>query len=147
MTPATRRFLPLAAAALVLVGAAAAYAARPGHLPGCNNPRAISRYLGLTPDQNEQAKALRADLKDAVDPLADQAQALHEQIAAALEADNPDACAIGALRIEIYDVYEQIRDERDEFEAAFEAILTPDQLAKWEALQTVCRAADETTAG
>jgi Spy/CpxP family protein refolding chaperone len=146
MNQPLRRTLPVLAALALFAAIAASAAPRPG-LPGCKNPRAIARYLKLTPDQVAQTKTLRAGLKAAVDPLYHQIEALHEQIQDALEAASPDACAIGALRIQIYDVGEQVRDERDEFEAAFEALLTADQLTKWEALKTVCRAEDETTGG
>jgi Spy/CpxP family protein refolding chaperone len=148
MTRPSRHLLLVPAVAAILgLGAIAAQAARPGQLPGCNNPRAVARYLQLTPAQIADVKELRADLKAAVDPLRDQIKDLHEQIETALDAASPDACAIGALRIQIHGLAEQVRDERDDFEAAFEALLTPAQLAKWEALQVVCRAQDETTGG
>lgn len=138
--------ISLVAAAFAILAAlpAAAAPAKPT-LPGCHDPRAIARFLGLTADQATRVKALRATYKATVDPIKAQIEPLHTQIEDLLDAANPDACAIGAVRIQIHTLYLSIEAARTTFETGFEALLTPDQLTKWNALQAVCHANDETT--
>lgn len=132
-------------AILAALPAGAQATAAKSTLPGCHDPRAIARFLGLTADQVTKVKALRVTYKATVDPIKAQIDPLHNQIEDLLDATNPDACAIGAVRIEIHTLYNGIEAARTTFESGFEALLTPDQLTKWNALQAVCHANDETT--
>ena len=114
-------------------------------LPGCGNPRAIARYLKLTTAQQDQTQSLRQALRTAVDPLQAQLEPIREQIDTALDAAAPNACSVGGLVVQADGIHDQIANLRDDFEDDFEALLTPDQLVKWQALQVVCRAQDVTT--
>ena len=136
---------PLAVLALTIVLAVPAAAAPKPPLPGCNNPRAIARYLKLTESQVQQTKTLREALKAAVDPLQAQAAPIREQIYNALEATTPDALAVGTLVVQADGIHDSIEVLRDDFEDDFAALLTPEQLVKWQALQAVCRANEQTT--
>lgn len=131
-------------AALTALPAAAESKPAPA-LPGCHDPRAIARFLGLTADQAAQVKTLRAAYQATVAPLKSQIEPLHTEIQDLLDAANPDACQIGTVRIEIHTLYEGVEAARTTFETGFEALLTPAQLVKWNALQAVCHAQDETT--
>ena len=135
----------LAVLALTIVLAVPAAAAPKPPLPGCNNPRAIARYLKLTESQVQQTKTLREALKAAVDPLQAQAAPIREQIYNALEATTPDALAVGTLVVQADGIHDSIEVLRDDFEDDFAALLTPEQLVKWQALQAVCRANEQTT--
>ena len=135
----------LAVLALTTVLAVPAAAAPKPPLPGCNNPRAIARYLKLTESQVQQTKTLREALKAAVDPLQAQAAPIREQIYNALEATTPDALAVGTLVVQADGIHDSIEVLRDDFEDDFAALLTPEQLVKWQALQAVCRANEQTT--
>ena len=78
-----------------------------------------------------------------VEPLQAQLDPLREQIDSALDEATP---APG--RSAWWSDRRPPRPDRrlrDEFEDEFEALLTPEQLEKWQALQAVCRAADVTT--
>ena len=134
----------LAVFALAALASVAEAAPKPA-LPGCNNPRAIARYLKLTEAQQDQTQSLRQALRTAVDPLQAQLEPIREQIDTALDAAAPNACSVGGLVVQADGIHDQIADLRDDFEEDFEALLTPDQLAKWQALQAVCRAQDVTT--
>jgi Spy/CpxP family protein refolding chaperone len=138
--------LALAAAVLAIAFAGGAEAQNPARrpLPGCHDARAIARFLGLTADQNAHVKELRATLKTTVDPLQEQIGDLRDQIQDLFEAATPDACQIGALHVQIHTIYESIEAARTTFENGFEALLTPAQLTKWNALRAVCSANDET---
>ena len=140
--------LAVAAAVLAIAVVGAAQAQNPATrrpLPGCHDARAIARFLGLTPDQNTHVKELRQTFKATVDPLQEQIGDLRDQIQDLFEATTPDACQIGSLHVQIHTIYENIETARTTFENGFEALLTPTQLTKWNALRTVCSASDETT--
>jgi Spy/CpxP family protein refolding chaperone len=128
-------------AALALAFAQAATAAP---LPGCNDPRAVARFLRLTPAQIEDVRDLRTALRTAVEPLRAQVQPLREQLGDLLEAANPVACTVGDLVVRIDGLTDRIHALQEDFEDDFEALLTPEQLVKWRALQVVCRAKGQT---
>jgi Spy/CpxP family protein refolding chaperone len=114
-------------------------------LPGCKDPRAVARYLGLSAAQVAQVKDLRTDLRDAVEPLRKQIAPLRDEIGDLLATPAPDACTVGGLVVKVNGLTDQIDTLHDKFEKDFELILTPEQLVKWKALQVVCRAQGQPT--
>lgn len=143
-----RKTLPVAALfALLLLPLAASAAPGRGN-PGnpadiLTNPRALARYLKLTPAQIETTKQLLQTLHNATRPLHEQQKPLHEQLRAQLDAAGPDNCAIGTTLLQIEGLRDQIREARQDFDEAFSAILTPEQLAKYEALKDAIRVGEE----
>jgi Spy/CpxP family protein refolding chaperone len=101
------------------------------------NPRAVARYLRLTPAQVEQQKTLLAALKTEVEPLRESQKALQEDLREALEAASPDDCAVGAIVVDSHEIGGEIRAALQEYDAAFSAILTAEQLARYEALKVL----------
>jgi Spy/CpxP family protein refolding chaperone len=127
-----------AAAFLALVGLPLlAEAARPPQNPGAilRNPRALARYLKLTAEQAATFKTLREELQADLKPLQDQLKPLQDQLKTQLAADSPDACAVGQTTVALDAVRDDIRAAYEEFDTAFSAILTPEQLAKYEHLK------------
>lgn len=116
-----------------------AEAARPNPVELLNNPRALARYLRLTPAQIETFRQLRQELQSTVQPLREQQRDLREQLYDQLEAASPNACAIGETSIDIHEIGEQIRAALEHFDDEFSAILTPEQLARYEALKELAR--------
>ncbi len=104
--------------------------------PGFMLPR-IARALDLSDAQVEQARALLDDLAATVQPLREQGRTLHQEIGELLDADSPDATAIGEKVIEGYALREQERAAHEDFQTAFEALLTPAQQEKWDLLKDV----------
>jgi Spy/CpxP family protein refolding chaperone len=119
-------------------------AKRPGN-PGdvLRNPRALARYLKLTPAQVVTLKELTQDLHDTTKSLHQQVQPLEEQLRSQLEPASPDACAVGTTVVQINGLRDQIRNAREDFDEAFSAILTPEQLAKYEALKDAVKIGEE----
>ncbi len=142
----TRRRLSIAATlfAILTLPLLAEAAKRPGN-PGdiLRNARALARYLKLTPAQIETAKQLAQTLHNTTKPLYQQIEPLAEQRRSQLEEASPDACAVGNTVVEIDALRDQIRDAREEFDEDFSAILTPEQLAKYEALKDAARIGEE----
>jgi Spy/CpxP family protein refolding chaperone len=107
------------------------------------NPRALARFLKLTPAQIETAKQLGQTLHNTTKPLYDQIEPLEDQLHSQLDAASPDACAVGNTVVQIDALRDQIRAAREDFDEAFSAILTPEQLAKYEALKDAAKIGEE----
>lgn len=145
MTLKTRSLLT-ATAFLALVGLPLlAEAARPPQNPGAilRNPRALARYLRLTEAQVATFKTLREELQADLKPLQDQLKPLQDQLKTQLEAASPDACAVGQTAVALDAVRDDIRAAYEEFDEAFSAILTPEQLEKYENLKEAAGLYDE----
>ena len=143
----TRRRLSVATALFAFLALPFLASAAPGR--GGNpadilrNPRALARFLKLTPAQVETQKQLVEYLRDTTKPLHDQLEPLREQLRTQLDAASPDACAVGGTLLQIEGVRDQIREAHEDFDEAFSAILTPEQLAKYEALKDAARIGEE----
>lgn len=100
-----------------------------------HHPRALARFLHLTADQTTQLLAFDKTLQTAVEPLRQARPALCAQLRTDLGAATPDPATVGADTISLYDNKQQIRDAREAFDTSFSAILTADQLARYDALK------------
>ena len=140
-----RRLLAVSTLAALLALPFAAEAARKPANPGdvLRNPRALARYLKLTPAQIETTKQLLQTLHDTTRPLYQQIEPLEEQRRGQLDEASPNACAVGETVVRIDALRDQIRDAREDFDEAFSAILTPEQLAKYEALKDAVKIGEE----
>ena len=136
-----RTTLVLAAFVALLALPFAAEAQRPGRDPGelLHNPRALARYLKLTPEQITAAQKLQADLKAVVEPLRQAQKTLRETLRTDLNAASPNPCTVGQDLLALRANEERIKDALEEFDRKFSALLTPEQLAKYEALKEAAR--------
>jgi Spy/CpxP family protein refolding chaperone len=120
----------------VLIIATAAFAQpqpggrRPGHSP---REAGLVEILDLTAAQKGQLAELRETERERLEPLLDQQRANHEKVEAALAAG--DAGAAGAAMLANYQLRDEIKAAHDAFAAAFAAILTPEQQAKFATLR------------
>jgi Spy/CpxP family protein refolding chaperone len=119
---------------------AAAATAQPGRMHG---PRGfgghmdsdrLADYLSLTGAQKTQVQKLQETTKAAIEPLFQEHRQLAEAVRTALE-NKADAATVGAAVIAAYEQGEKIRAVRDQFETELEALLTPEQLTRWQALK------------
>ena len=121
----------------------AAEAQRGGALrdPGAilHNPRALARYLKLTPDQVTAAQQLQASLRATLEPLRASEKQLREALRAEVEAATPNACETGAALLAVRANEERIKDALQDYDDQFSALLTPEQLARYEALKEAAR--------
>jgi len=90
----------------------------------------LARHLELTDEQVESAKAIRQATEERVTPIRQAQRTLHGELRALLEADAPDASAVGAKAIELHAGREQIRALHEQAKADFEALLTAEQVDK-----------------
>lgn len=127
--------LPLTAQALVDESAAAsARSTDPSYI--LNHPKALSRYLHLSADQNTQLQALYTTLQTSTDAL----RQARGPLCATLRTDlagTPNPATVGMDSIDLFDNKEAIHAARQNFDTAFSAILTPDQLTRYNALKQI----------
>ncbi|HVT57295.1 MAG TPA: Spy/CpxP family protein refolding chaperone [Thermoanaerobaculia bacterium] len=141
----TRTMLPAAAVALLgllaapLLGQGAAPTpAAPGggfHHDHGMMMRGAMKALNLTDEQKASAKQLFQEMKAKSAPLSEAQRALHQQFAAALKADSPDAAAVGQLAIQMHQNRLKMKPLHDELQQKLQALLTPEQQTKFQALQ------------
>ena len=108
-----------------------------------HNPRLLTRYLHLTPDQVTASQKLFTDLKATLDPLRQQEQTLRDAFEAAVAAPNANPCDVGQAALAVHANQEKIKAALDDFDKKFSALLTPDQLARYEALKALMHPGDD----
>ena len=113
--------------------------ARPDPNEILHNPRALARFLKLTPAQQETLKTLAQELEGKVKPIRDQQKALKDQLQDQLDAASPNACTIGDTVLDIHENYEKIEAALKDFDTKFTAILTPEQKRKYDALKEAAK--------
>jgi Spy/CpxP family protein refolding chaperone len=130
----------LALGAVFALLLAAAATAEPGRMHGRRgfgghmDPGRLADYLSLTEAQKTQVQQLREKTKVAIGPLFQEHRQLAEAVRTALEND-ADAATVGAAVIAAHEHREKMRAVREQHEAELEALLTPEQLARWQALK------------
>ena len=128
----------LALGACVLLLAAAAMA-QPGRMHGRGfggpmDPDRLATWLDLTDAQKAQVEKLQETTKTTLEPLFQEHRQLAEAVRTALES-HADATTVGTAAIAAYEHGEKIRAVRDQFETELEALLTPEQLTRWQSLK------------
>ncbi len=103
------------------------------HGPGMESDH-VASALNLSTDQKVQWDAIHQQLEASMKPLFDQHQAAEQQLNAAADASNPDANAVGRAYLSLRAIGKQIKDAHLATKAKIDAILTPDQKAKFDAL-------------
>ena len=98
----------------------------------------LADYLSLTEAQKTQVQQLQEKTKVAIGPLFQEHRQLAEAVRTALEND-ADAATVGAAVIAAHEHGEKFRAVREQHEAELEALLTPEQLARWQALKETRR--------
>lgn len=131
-----------AAVAVLLMIPALAEAAnrRPSPEDILHNPRLLARYLSLSEAQVTQSQALFQTLNTALRAIQQQERAVRDQLAAELAKANPDACTAGGYVVQIKGFATQTQAAWQAFDTAFSAILTPEQLTKYNHLKELAGA-------
>jgi Spy/CpxP family protein refolding chaperone len=130
-----RSVLGLVVAAGVLSGVALANADGKGGRRGDRGFFALAEYVGLTPEQREQWKALREEHRKEAAPLRAEGKELHEKLRAALAAEKGDELAVGKAMLALKDHREKMKASRDGFQTRLRAQLTPEQAQKLDAFE------------
>lgn len=95
--------------------------------------RALAEYLQLTDEQKDAWKTAYEAHRTAVEPIFEQLRTNRETFQSAVEAQ--DATAIGNAFLAGEALRQQLQTEQQNLEAQLKAVLTADQLDKYEAFQ------------
>jgi len=129
-----------ALAALLLIPALASAAPRrPSPAEILHSPKLLAKYLNLSATQVTQEEALFKTLHDTLKGIREQEKTLRDQLQAELDKPSPNACTAGGYVVGLHDLYEDAEAAAHTFDTAFSAILTPEQLAKYNALKELVR--------
>jgi len=136
-----KRTFTLFLGAILVVGATAFAAGAGGHWAGGHGKMMqqhaafLAKALNLTADQQAAAKKLHDDLAAKAQPLMAQHRQQMQEIKALLDGGNADAADIGQKTIDAHATRQQLKALHDDFTTKFSALLTPDQLTKFQQLQ------------
>jgi Spy/CpxP family protein refolding chaperone len=133
------RVLAAALAAMLLVPALASAARKPSPAEILHSPKLLARYLNLSATQVTQEEALFKTLNETLKGIREQEKTLRDQLQAELDKPSPNACTAGDYVVDLHDLYEDAEAALHTFDTAFSAILTPEQLAKYNALKDIVR--------
>jgi Spy/CpxP family protein refolding chaperone len=89
-------------------------------------------YLDLTEEQQETAQGILDGVREQLMAQHDQHLAVREELQALLDSETPDPTEVGRLVIQLHQGRESFRAVLEQAEADFAAILTAEQLEKWE---------------
>jgi Spy/CpxP family protein refolding chaperone len=136
-----KRTLSLFLGAVLLVGASAFAAGAGSHWKaagghGHGHAAFLTKALSLTADQQAAAKKLHADLAAQAQPLMEQHRQQMQEIHALLDAGSAGAAEIGQKTIDAHATGQQLKALHESFKTKFSALLNPDQLAKFQQLQS-----------
>lgn len=101
------------------------------------HPERIARILDLSEAQVEQTRGLLDELAARVQPIHEESRQLRQELEDLLAGDAPDPAAVGTRLIRIHALQDVARAARADFEAAFTALLTPEQHERWDLLKDI----------
>jgi Spy/CpxP family protein refolding chaperone len=124
----------------IAVALAGAGRARADAQDGSANGRAgrrgefLARYLGLNEEQQASWKSLHEQHQTDMQPMRDEGRDLHQKLKETMNAPSPDPAAVGTAMLALKQHREKVEAAEKAFRDQLEALLTPDQKAKFEAL-------------
>lgn len=138
-----KRTLSLFLGAMLVVGASAFAAGAGDHWKAAGGPAQMMEHhdahlvkaLSLTADQQTALQKLHQDLAAKAQPLMAQRHQQMQEIHALLDGGSADAADIGQKTIDAHTTGQQLKALHDDFNAKLSALLTPDQLTKFQQIQ------------
>jgi Spy/CpxP family protein refolding chaperone len=120
------------------LSAASATAQPPGQVPreGRRGPRgqALFEYLGLSPEQQAQWRAVHEQHREEMKPFREEGRALHQRVRESLEADEPEILVGEAVKA-VYAHRQKMKAAREVFEGQLESLLDAEQKERFEAFK------------
>jgi Spy/CpxP family protein refolding chaperone len=137
-----KRTLTLFLGAILVVGASAFAAGAGHHWQGANaaqmmqhHDAMLTKTLSLTADQQAALKKLHEAQAPQVQALMTQRQQQMKELHALLAGDNPDPAEVGQKMLDSHATGKQLKALHDDFTTKFSALLSPDQLTKFQQIQ------------
>ena len=126
-----RRISIIACTALLCLGPATAQ----DTIDESGGPKALIDYLGLSEFQLAALRDVQASIRDAAQPVAEEARAKRQELRQAKQQDPPDTNLIGMLTMELEELAERLASIRGDFQDDAAAVLDSNQLALLGALE------------
>jgi LTXXQ motif family protein len=104
------------------------------NLPCPPPPAVVASFLGLTPGQVEQMRALLTQVLPGLEILGTQSAEVQQQLDRLLSQTNPDPAQIGRLVVQLHVLQLEAAQVVEGFHNAFAGLLTQDQKQKLEGL-------------
>ena len=153
-----KRTLTLFLGAILLAGASAFAAGAGGHWKTAGDPAAmaatmqqheahLAKALSLTADQQAAVQKLHQDLAATAQPLMAQHRQQRQEIHALLDGGNADPAEIGQKMIDAHATGQKLKALHDDLNTKLGALLSPDQLAKFQQLQAAHQGHERRPAG
>lgn len=101
------------------------------------NGRFLTRFLKLTPEQVTQLQGFLKTLQTSVQAAQSARPALCQQLRTDVGATSPNPTTVGQDFLALVANQEKVTAALEAFDTSFSAILTPDQLTKYDALKQV----------
>ncbi|HZF11664.1 MAG TPA: hypothetical protein VFE33_23000 [Thermoanaerobaculia bacterium] len=102
-----------------------------------DHPRALAKFLHLSADQTTQLLAFWNTFQTAVQPLHQARPALCQQLRTDLAVTPPNPTTVGTDVLALVDNRDDVHTARQAFDTSFSAILTPDQLTRYDTLKRI----------
>lgn len=107
-----------------------------------HHPRNLARFLGLSPTQTASLLGFWNTLQQTVAPLYQAREPLCAQLRSDLGVSTPDPATVGSDTINLFDNKQQLITARQTFNTSLSGMLTPTQLAEYDALKQLARLSD-----
>ena len=107
------------------------------------HPKALAKYLGLSPDQSAQLQTLWNTLQTTETGLRQARGPLCKTLAADISAANANPATVGTDSLNLYNNKQQAIAARKTFDTAFTAILTDTQKTKYTTLKQIAHLDNE----
>ena len=95
----------------------------------------LAEFLELSDSQLTSWESLRSQHRDAVQPLLEQMRTHRESLRSLMESDSPDATALGEEMLAGRELREDLETGQQDLESGFRALLTAEQLERYEAFR------------
>lgn len=137
-----KRTLTLFLGAILVVGASAFAAGAGHHWQGANaaqmmqhHDAMLTKTLGLSADQQAGLKKIHEGQAAQLQTLMAQKHQQMKDLHALLGGDNPDAAEVGQKMLDSHATGKQLKALHDDFNTKLSALLSADQLAKFQQMQ------------
>jgi len=107
------------------------------------NPRLLSRYLNLSAAQNTQLQGFLKTLQTAIQGVRTAQGPLCQQLRTDVAAANPNPTTVGNDYLALIDNQDKVKTALTAFDTSFSAILTADQLTKYDHLKQLVGLGDD----
>jgi len=124
--------------AVALVGAGVARADAPGEngrgRGGEWRAERLAKVLGLSAEQQASWKSLHEQHQTEMQPMRQEGRDLYQKLKATMEVQNPDPAAVGSAMLAVKQHREKVMNAEKAFRGQLEALLTPEQKTKFDAI-------------